>query len=242
MYKDTSSLQLAEMALEEANKIEDKANEAMMRLGRPDQSAHAVSFFFFIDFRDCCLSEVEYLRAALLGRLGLPAHDTDEIRLFSGPGGLVDLEKNPDGAIPTVLQYAPHFRKLAIELKRKASPSAGPTELSFSEARATPKSHEFPYCLLVTIATPQNATSGYVVVQLDSRIAGMESDFQGSKVALESDVSDNDELAKLLAWNSPTTVYALRIGKTPLRISTPIHIIVFASKEFHVSKVQLFDE
>jgi hypothetical protein len=242
MYKDTSSLQLAEMALEEANKIEKKAHEAMMRLGGPDQSAHAVSFFFLTDFKDCCLAEVEYLRAAILERLGQAAHDTDEIRAFSGPGGLVDVGNNPDGAIPTVQQYAPHFRKLAIELKRKSSPSAGPTELSFSETRTVAKLPEFPYCLLVTIATPRVATSGYVVVQLDSKIAGMQSDFEDSKLAFESDVSDNEELAKLLAWNSPITVYALRIGKTPLRTGTPIHVVAFARTEFHVSKVQLFDE
>jgi hypothetical protein len=241
LYKDISDSQLAETALEEANKMEEKANKAMKELASQQPPSGAVRFFFYSDFKQCCLNQVEYLRTEMLRRLGPSAYDTDEMRTFNGDGGLTGMERHPDGALSVVQRYAPYFRSLSIKLKRKALPLRYPTALNFSETRITPKP-PFSYSLLVTIETKKEATSGYIIVQFDARVGGVSCDFADSKLVFQSDVIDNEEVSRLLTWNSATTTYALRIGGAPFRPQQPIHVVALAGNDFHVSKVLLFDE
>jgi hypothetical protein len=117
LYNDTSDARLAEMAIEEVGTMDDKAQKAIDGMqaisqdGATQGTLDFKRFLFWTDFRDCCLDQVEYLRADILKRLGPSACDSYEMRSFNGPGGVTEMEKNPSGSIATVLDYVPHFRR-----------------------------------------------------------------------------------------------------------------------------------
>ena len=183
------------------------------------------------------------MRAELLRRLGPSAYDANEMESFTGSGGLAYMDMRPKSAIEAVREYAPYFRMLAIELKRKAVPLAAPTALAFTEARIASNSPEFVYRLLVTIESRNEFTSGYIVVQFEGKPGEILADLPDSKPVLGGeDVYDNPELMSQLIWNSTTTTYALRIGKTPFGDGRVLHVIAFAVKDVHVVRVLFFDE
>jgi hypothetical protein len=244
MFKDESDTSLADIAIEEANKV-DAMTEATMQRLEAQEIPDAVRFSFFSDFKQCCLNQVEYLRAEMLRRLGPSAYDSHEMRSFNGFNGLTEMEKNPTGSIATVLDYAPHFRRLAIRLKRKAHPLSGPKALTYSEMQVAAERADIPHKIVVTIETTTDITSGYVFVQFAGRYTLMSSDFADAKpLAGGRDVIDNPELAKLLelVWNPTMSVYAVKIGKTPLTSDRPIHVVVESHEEVHVAKVLFFEE
>jgi hypothetical protein len=244
MFKDESDASLADMAIEEANKVGAMTDAAMRRL-EAQELPDEVRFSFFSDFKQCCLNQVEYLRAEMLRRLGPSAYDSDEMRSFNGFNGFTEMEKSPTASIATALDYAPHFRRLAIRLKRKAHPLSGPKALAYSEMQVAAERPDIPYKIVVTIETTTDITSGYVFVQFAGRCMLMSSDFTDAKPLLGgTDVIDNPELAKLLelVWNPTMSVYAARIGKTPLTSNRPIHLVVQSNEQVHVAKALFFEE
>ncbi len=121
LYKDTSNERLADMALEEADKIDQMTAKTKNELfNKPKELWNGVRSFFYFDFKDCCLNQVEYLRAELIKRLGPAAHDTEEMRMFNGPRiGITEIEENPMSSFVAVSAYMPKFRILAEKLKAK---------------------------------------------------------------------------------------------------------------------------
>lgn len=186
---------------------------------------------------------MQYLRAELMKRLGPSANDTDEMRAFNGLDGFTEMEKNPSSSISVVSEYSPYFRRLAIELKRKAKPLSGPTTLTYFETQVASDKPAFPYKAVITIKTTTDLMSGYVFVQFVGRYASMGSDFPDATAVVDSrGVIENPELTKLLDWNPATPSYAIKIGKTPFLSSRPFHIIVEAPDQIHVAKALFFDE
>ncbi len=242
LYRDISDAQLAQIAIEEANKMDEMTGEAIEKL-KKSSSPDSIRFFFSTDFGDCCLNQVQYLRAELIKRLGPSAYDSREMILFNGPYGFTDMGKNPLNSIQDVISYSPYFRHLAIKLKRKATPLSGPEVLTYVETQVASEKPTNPYKMVVTIQTKTDSASGYVFVQFAGRWAFMGCDFPDAKALLSGrDVIENPELTKLMEWNPGMPTYALKIGKTPFLSSRPIHIVVEAPEQIHVVKALLFDE
>jgi hypothetical protein len=242
LYKDVSDAQLAQMAIDEANKMDEKLDEEKQRLDT-SPSRDAERFFFFTDFRSCCLDQVEYLRAEMMKRLGPSANDTDEMMDFSGVDGLTEIEKNQSGSIGTVLTYSPRFRRLAIKMKRKAAPLPRPTALTYRETQVASEKPIVPYKMVVTIETKTDLLSGYVLLQFIGQHASVWWDFADAKDILDGhDVIDDPELERLLQRNPTMSVLALKIGRTPFLSSRPINVVVEAFEQIHVAKVLFFDE
>jgi hypothetical protein len=104
---------------------------------------------------------------------------------------------------------------------------------------------QLPYGILVTVTSPNQFTSGYVVVLFKGRPGEIGADLPGSIPVLgDEDVYDNPKLTNQLQlmWNSATSTYTLRIGKTPLGGGNLLHVTAFAVGEIHVLRVLLFDE
>ena len=120
LYKDVSDGRLAEIAIEEANRMDAMTGKAMRELPLT-RTPDAIRFFFFSEFQQCCLNQVEYLRAELLNRLGPSEFDSREMDAFNGFNGLTEIDKTPRGSLATVLDYSPHFREIADKLKMKSA-------------------------------------------------------------------------------------------------------------------------
>ncbi|HEX4001977.1 MAG TPA: carboxypeptidase-like regulatory domain-containing protein [Candidatus Acidoferrales bacterium] len=111
LYKDETDLEVAKIALEESNLMDKKANDAMRKIeaqqGPALDAAHRLLYVrFYFDFSNCCLNQVEYLRAELLRRLGPSAYDADEMESFVGPFGLASVNgSSPESAIEAVREY-----------------------------------------------------------------------------------------------------------------------------------------
>jgi hypothetical protein len=243
LYKSVSDANLAQIVIEEADRMDEMTKDAMNKM-QASSSPDSVRLFFEADFRDCCLNQVEYLRAELMKRLGPSAYDTPEMSAFNGHDGLTEMEKNPSGSIATVLEYVPHFRRLGIRLKRKATPLAAPRALSYSETRVASDNSRGPYKIVVTINTNLDLIAGYIIVKFAGRYTSMGCDMADAKMIVGSrDVIDNPEVDNLLLeWTLTTPIYAFKIGKTPFLSSRPIHVVADAPEELHAVKVVFVDE
>ncbi|MGH9434101.1 MAG: hypothetical protein ACRD3T_21440, partial [Terriglobia bacterium] len=118
LYKDVSNVRLSQTALEEADNMEQRAMTASSELSGPQPPA-AVREYFYDEFKECCLSQVVYLRAELMRRLGPAAQDPEEMRAFNGTGGIAEIDKHPTDCLAAVLHYAPRFRELARKMRDK---------------------------------------------------------------------------------------------------------------------------
>ena len=255
-YKDLADDQVGQWAIEEADKIEQMAKQAM---GDNIGSMRGRIWRFTNDFDDCCTQDVKDLRTEILQRLGPPAKDSEEASAWkmlfvneSYPGA-------PHEIHPMEVQhYAPYLRRIGLKLKRRAVPRSAPVALHFSEKQENAEDsftlnavnnadqfsggpNLFPFKMMVTIDTKAQISSGYIVVEFDSRFAGAQCDFVDSKLVIDRDVVDNKELADYLATRQGTT-YALAIGKTPFTSNKPIHVFAKGRVPFHVAKVTPFDE
>jgi hypothetical protein len=244
LYVDMSDERLAAIAVDETHTIDEKTKTAMDELEAHREPPDAVRFRFFYDFKECCLNQVEYLRAEILKRLGPSAYDPDEMRAFNGLNrGLTELERQPTGSISTVLNYAPHFRLLAFKLKRKATPLRGPQALHFSATTLPSGNKTFPISVVITIDSPETISSGYVVVLIDGSAASVRSDLEDSELVMDGkDVVENRQLSQLLVWNPGRITYAIKIGKTPFYKGQPIHVATEGKEQIHVSRVLYFEE
>jgi len=119
LYAQTSDSELANIALAEAAKIDTMTSETMRRLRTTGNTAERE--FFAWHFKDCCLSQVEYLRAAMIERLGPVGIDDEEIKAFNDDReGITDVEQNLESELSSVLLYMPRFKAMAETLKAKA--------------------------------------------------------------------------------------------------------------------------
>lgn len=258
LYVGLTDEKLAVMALDEAGTVDDKVRIAMDNLEAHNETPDAWRFHFFYDFKECCLNQVEYLRAELLRRLGPSAYDSREMQAFNGVGGLTEMDKQPTASIATASEYAPYFRRLAVKMKRKAVPLSPPVTLRFAETQlgpqkidlrndgppATPKTMEFPHNVMVTLQAPKETTSGYVIVSFDSHPAMMSSDLTDAELLMDGrDVIENPQISRVLTWDPKKvgTTYALKIGKTPFSPATPIHVLARGNAEIHVAQALLFE-
>jgi pimeloyl-ACP methyl ester carboxylesterase len=119
LYSGMSDAQLAETAIQEADRIDGMTDKAMKEL-RSSRAPDGIRWSFFGDFQQCCLNQVEYLRSELLARLGPSAFDSREMDEFNGFNGLADIEMNQKFSLATVIEYLPRFRALADKLKQKS--------------------------------------------------------------------------------------------------------------------------
>lgn len=236
-YRDLSDAQVAQWALEEADKIEELANAAMKpELG----SANAERWFFRNKFGDCCAQDVQELRTEILRRLGPPAKDPDEISAWTALFPQVKYPGAPDMINPgTVSYYAPYLRRLGLRLKRRGVARAAPQALKFSEQELPPEKPGYSH-IVVSIEAPRELTSGYIAVQFSGQPYSAGCDFEGSKLALTSrDFIDNKAVAELL---QKTTNYVLQIGKTPFTPNKPLHVEARTAAPIHVSAVTFLEE
>ena len=241
LYSGLNDQELAATALSEADAMDARIEKAMKELPNAT-TPDAVRSFFSSDFGECCLNQVEYLRAEVLHRLGPSAYDEQEMDLFIR---LTEMKSQPLGSVALVGGYAPHFRRLAVKMKRKAAPLSPPVVLAFSETQlgpgaAKPGTREFSHRLLVTLQAPKIASSGYLVVLFTSRAGVITTDFPDGKFVVPSEVIENPPLSRVLS--DPTTLtYALQIGRTPILPTTPLHVLAIGDSETHVSQALLFE-
>jgi hypothetical protein len=129
LYKQTSDLQLSTNALDEASKIDTMTSEAMRRLQASRNTAERE--FFAWHFKDCCLDQVEYLRVAMIERLGPVSIDDGEMEAFNGSGdGITNVDEHLEAELSSVLLYMPKFKALAEKLKARS-----PSQMELSRRR-----------------------------------------------------------------------------------------------------------
>jgi hypothetical protein len=250
-YKDIEDAQVGQWAIEESEKIEELAEEAMGREGSglslpPGPLPPAArQFFFNTAFSGCCTQDVKELRTEILRRLGPPAKDPEEISRWTMLFSSTEYPGAPGQVSPgMVRRYAPYLRRLGIQLRRRQIPRALPKTLSYSEAPGIPQPpSNFPYNIVVTINTNILTSAGYIIVDFDRYPGIISCDFVGSKLIVGSDalMADNDEVRKRAGEYEPPN-YTLAIGKNPMTPDKPIHVFASGSKPVHVVKVTLFDE
>jgi hypothetical protein len=239
LYRNVDNAQLAETSIEEANKLDEMTKDTLKKL-ESSPVPDAARFFFASEFRDCCLNQVQYLRAELIRRLGPPAYDSDEMRAFND---LAQVGEDPNSAMAVVSFYLPYFRRLAIRLKRKVSPLQPPRALAHFETRTATPGQAGYYRTVVTISTDHDVSSGYVFVKFIGRPAAIGCDVADARPVGSWQELDNSEAEGLLSEYSPTTaVYGLKVGKTPFLTTRPIHVVADALEELRVDEVVLVDE
>lgn len=243
IFRDKSDAQLAQMAIDEANRMDSMTNQAMSDLQHAD-TPDAVRFFFGRDFISCCLHQIEYLRAEILRRLGPSAYDAEEMRAFNGFNGLTSMETEPHSSVGPVIGYSPHLRKLGLKLMRTASPLPPPILLQFTQQESASTMPPAPLQLVVTIVSPRMLSSGYIAVEFSGRPAMLLTDLRDSKPVFQArDVYEDGPLADLISSNSANgMLYVLQIGKTPVSPSSPLHVIATSEKSLTVSRVTFFAE
>jgi hypothetical protein len=243
LYAGVSDQQLAATALDQVRSMEERTNEAMTEL-RASSIPNGVRSLFSFDFKECCLSQVEYLRAELLKRLGPSAYSSEEMQSFNGTMGLTEIDTNPTASIGAVANYIPHFRRLAILLKHKATPLRPPLTLHFSELVVPYGGKGFQYQEVITIDVPNDTQSGYIVVLFDGRPATVGGDLADATfIATDRDVIDDKQLTDIVAaWDPAKSHYALKIGRTPVFKDKPIHIFTEAPQPVTASQVLYFEE
>lgn len=105
--------------------MENRARNALNRLAPSPITSNSATqrrttILFLSEFRDCCLNQIEYLRAELTQRIGPTAIDQEEMLYFNGPIiGITEMDQEPRMSISAVLEYIPKFRELIQKLKRK---------------------------------------------------------------------------------------------------------------------------
>lgn len=119
LYAGLADGRLYQMAVDEANNSEKRARTALDRMSADPRNADAQRFFFYSDFKGCCLNQIVYLRAELIRRIGPSAIDQDEMRAFDG---ITDMK--PNASISSVLDYIPRFRQLAAKAGPQVLPVA----------------------------------------------------------------------------------------------------------------------
>ena len=121
LYSQLSNERLYEMAIQEAGNSENRDNTAFKKLQVDPDNRDAERAFFFWDFKQCCLNQIEFLRAVLIKRIGPYAIDQDEMLYFNGRDvGITN--DNPEASISAVHNYIPKFRELAAKLNRTPRP------------------------------------------------------------------------------------------------------------------------
>ena len=244
-YKDLTDEQVAQWAVEEADKIEGMAKKTFdeRRQMPVPISAGAMIWRFTIEFDDCCTQDLTDLRTEIFRRLGPPAKDPKEVQAWTAlfpekkyPGARHEI--NPMDAE----RYAPHLRALGLKLKRRSVPRAAPFTLHFTEKQIEPEKEGFPYRILITIETKREIKAGYIVVQFTGQPILGGYGFENSKPVLSStDILDNEPLSKFLSENPYPHSFALQIGETPFSPSKPVLVVAYDRAPFHVSKVILID-
>jgi hypothetical protein len=183
---------------------------------------------------------VKELRTEVIRRLGPPAKDPEEVRLFesSFPEHIeIGMANRLDPS--TIGRYAPYLRRLGLRLKRRAVARSAPLTLKFSEQVLRPEQPGYSH-IIVTIETVKELSSGYVAVQFSGQPYSLGCDFQDSKLALPIDLPpENSAVTELL---KSTANYVLQIGKTAFAPNKPIHVEARASVPIHVSTVTFLEE
>ncbi len=142
-YKDIGDATVGGWAIEEADKIQDMAENAIPNiLSRPTSSEFdLMAWDLSRNFQRCCSKDLGDLRSELLRRLGPPARSAEEERLWKPVSDTDDSTYLP---LPTnLMRYLPYFRCLGLKLKRREVPrTRSGTAQSFRgtspEVRPTP--------------------------------------------------------------------------------------------------------
>jgi hypothetical protein len=159
------------------------------------------------------------------------------------PAGVLIPQKPTDFDPWIVKNYAPYLRRQGLKLKRRAIPRIAPMALHFSEVQTAPTTPGLFPQTIVTIETKRELTAGYIVVEFHGKFGHLNFDFGDIQpVSAFDDDIDNPELKARLPKYPGISPYVLKIGKTPVLPSNPIHIIEERGENFHVSSVTFFDE
>jgi len=241
-YKDIQDDVLGQWGMEEADKIEELADQAELGRGA-GFSYEFVAQRFTNEFRECCAQDVKDLRTEILRRLGPPAKDPNEIALWTGLFPDTKLPNAPD-ILPNLNVarfYSLYLRRLGLRLKRKTVPRSASKGLHFSEAEVAPDALSFNYNIVASIDTETMTSSGYIVVEFDGAPARMSCDI-GSKAPWTPEMLENNELKQYLERLKRSS-YILEIKTTkPFTPEKPIQVLASGFMPVHVSKVTLFDE
>jgi len=236
-YKDLDDAQVGQWAMEEADKIEELANQAMQH--NEFESYGSRMWRFTNKFKDCCTQDVTELRNEILRRLGPPAKDPDEIQAWTilFPEVKYPIARDTINPVP-VRDYAPYLRRLGLRLKRRAIPRSAPLALQFSEQQLPAEQPGYSR-IVVSIETKREFSSGFIAVQFNGQPYSAGCDFGNSKLPLLSaNFIDNRTVAELL---KVTTNYVLQIDKT-LEQGKVLHVEARATSPIHVSAVTYFEE
>jgi len=250
-YKRMCDLQFAQTVIDEANKIEDKLDDArdestaVEQLTKTQESFGTKVWRFSQRFDDCCKPFLPGIRMEILARLGPAAQDEDEIRCwkrifpdplpprFPAPLFKIDLG--------SAREYTFRLRKLGVHLKRTVVPRSKPIDLRFTQQPSNTADAFFPHRDVVTISSDKPIYAGYIVITLTGEpghiVYGLE---RRNHAASMNDITDNEELSKTLSHGLRTV--AIRIGSEPLSQTNRALVDAEGKSPISVASVQLLDE
>lgn len=251
-YKDLTDQQVAEWAMEEADKINQMADECEQRMrsfAQENRPTTAEVILLTDDFTKCCAQDVRDLRAELLSRLGPPSKSPEEERTWET---LTRDRRQGEFLRPHDIQrYAPHLRLLGLKLKRTVVPRKPAIQLHFSEKQVDSEKPDLPFKLITTIETESVISRGYIVVEMEGRFADLDFDLVDKRLVLDMKFIGNTELiehtrklqmAEYKGKHQAPSFFTLAISKKPFSPANPLHIVGHSKTPFHVAKVMLFDE
>jgi hypothetical protein len=240
-YKEISDEQVAQWAVEEADKIEQLVESTFE--GQIGGSYQARAWRFNNDFNDYCLKDLFDLRNELHRRLGVTANDPEEIQTWTAlfPETKYPIPKR-DLVSPTLArEYAHYLRRLALRLKRRTVPRREPLPLQMLLARILPDNQQFPQRILATITAPLQLKSGYVAINFEGPVAEISCDFENSELVSGYEGIENKALAQLIQ-TEPSKLYVLRFTKTPFIPNKPLHVVFSGKEGFRVISATFYDE
>ncbi len=137
LYEEVSDAKLAEMAIEEAKRMESMSQESLN--SRTKENYDSTMGFFQTHFRNCCLDNVKNLRGVIVRRLGPEAFDEVEMRMFTDLMEVESFPGNQNASIAAVQNYAPKLQALGEGLLSKGMVTTIPQSSAQPEQKPNSK-------------------------------------------------------------------------------------------------------
>lgn len=234
-YKTVSGLDIAKWTMDEADKISDKSLYYLEKYKHDKYDS--LRLFFANDFKKCCLQPVIDLRSETLCRLPPTENSFEESSKYNDAiTGSISRDYDPIN----VERYAPHLRKLGVQLLRKYVPRHDPVTVLFSDKLVKEGTEITVRAKAGTIST------GYIVLDVSgintkAYFTAMNSDF-GDFVTLPDETVANNELIEYLKDHPSSVAHRIESGH-PLGASKPRYFRLSSSgMPVHVLRARVFDE
>jgi hypothetical protein len=116
VYRNLSNAQLGDIAIKEADQLESMVSKTIDQMASsvPHGDNDTLRFWFYGDFRTCCLDDVKNIRGAIINRIGPQSMNHNEMDAFIRAMS----EQTSTNELSDVDRYVPELRTLGETVKK----------------------------------------------------------------------------------------------------------------------------